>query len=127
MKINHVALIASSEERADRFYVNILGLRKAAPKTVEASLALALFNLNFPLTYLNYHHDALRFEIFILPERQVQFSPSHVCLEVKDRESLLAKCLASGLPVKRLTKEGKEIVFISDFDGHLFEIKEIQG
>jgi len=126
MKINHLALIASSEERADRFYLDILGLRKAAPKTVEASLSLALFNLNFPLTYISYYNDNLRFEIFILPESQLQFSPTHVCLEVKDRESLLAKCLATGLPVKRLTKEGKEIVFISDCDGHLFEIKEIQ-
>jgi len=126
MKINHVALIATSEEKADRFYFDILGLKKAVPKTVEASLSLVLFNLNFPLTYLSYYNDDLRFEIFILPERQVQFSPSHVCLEVNDRESLLSKCLASGLPVKRLIKEGKEIVFISDFDGHLFEIKEIQ-
>jgi len=126
MKINHVALSASSEEKADRFYLDILGLKKASPKTVETSLSQALFNLNFPLAYFSYYDDNVRFEIFILPESRLQFSPSHICLEVEERESLLSKCLASGLPVKRLIKEGKEIVFISDFDGHLFEIKEIQ-
>jgi len=125
MRINHIALIASSEEKADRFYLDLLELKKAAPKTVEASLSQALFNLNFPLTYLSYYNDDLRFEIFILPESQLQISPTHVCLEVNDRENFLSKCLALGLPVKRLIKEGKEIVFISDFDGHLFEIKEI--
>jgi len=126
MKINHIALIASSEEKADRFYLDLLGLKKAAAKTVEASLSLALFNLNFPLTYISYYHDDLRFEIFILPESQPQLSPTHVCLEVNDREIFLSKCLGLGLPVKRVIKEGKEIVFIGDFDGRLFEIKEIQ-
>lgn len=126
MKIVHVGLTASSEERADKFYYQILGLKKAPPKTVEAAIAKSLFNLNSTITYINYFNDKIRFEIFILPESKKEFSPDHVCLEVEDRESFLRKCSTSGLTAKRLAKEGKEVIFISDFDGNLFEIKESQ-
>lgn len=127
MKIIHVGLTASSEERADKFYLQILGLKKAPPKIVEASMAKSLFNLNSDITYINYFNDSLRFEIFILPDAKMELSPNHVCLEVEDKETFLVKCLASGLAVKRLAKEEKEVIFVSDFDGHLFEIKEAQS
>ncbi len=127
MKIVHVGLGASSEDLADRFYRDILGLKKSSPKTIEASVAKLFFNLNSFITYINYFNDNIRFEIFILPDLKKEFSPNHLCLEVEDRENFLNKCLASGITVKRLIKEDKEVIFISDFDGHLFEIKEAKG
>lgn len=127
MKIAHIGLTASSEEKADRFYNQILCLKKAPPKIVKASIAKSLFNLNSAITYINYFNDNIRFEIFILPDLKEELSPNHVCLEVEDKESFLNKCSTSGVTIKRLVKEDKEVIFISDFDGHLFEIKEAQS
>lgn len=127
MKIAHIGLTASSEEKADRFYNQILCLKKAPPRIVEANMAQSLFNLNSAITYINYFNDNIRFEIFIVPNLKKELSPNHVCLEVEDKESFLIKCSTSGVTIKRLVKEDKEVIFISDFDGHLFEIKEAQS
>lgn len=123
MKINHFGLIASSEEKADKFYIGLLGLKKSEPKWVEADIAQKLFNINKKILYINYVQEDIRFEIFILPEIELKPEPRHLCLEVENLENFLNQCFALGLTVKRIIKGDKEVIFISDFDGQLFEIK----
>ncbi|MCX7975084.1 MAG: VOC family protein [Candidatus Aminicenantes bacterium] len=124
MKIAHIGLIASSEKKADQFYLNLLGLKKSGPKKVEAYLAKNLFNLNQEVIYLSYFNENICFEIFISPQIKPKLTPHHICLEIDNLENFLEQCSALGLPVKRIIKGEKEIIFISDFDGHLFEIKK---
>lgn len=123
MKLNHFGLIASSEERADKFYIGLLGLEKSERKWVEADLAQRLFNINKQISYIKYFQENICFEIFILPEMEIKPEPRHLCLEVENLENFLSQCLALGVTVKRIAKGDKEVIFISDFDGQLFEIK----
>jgi catechol 2,3-dioxygenase-like lactoylglutathione lyase family enzyme len=45
MKIIHTGLAASSEEKADRFFIDILGLEKSMPKILDKKLTQAIFGI----------------------------------------------------------------------------------
>jgi catechol 2,3-dioxygenase-like lactoylglutathione lyase family enzyme len=123
MILKHVALCATTEENADKFYRDLLGLSKTAPKMLSPSLSVAIFNINTEMTVINYQNETIRFEIFIVDsldskENQV----NHTCIEVGDKEAFINRSRDTGVMIRRVPREGKIVTFISDFDGNLFEI-----
>jgi catechol 2,3-dioxygenase-like lactoylglutathione lyase family enzyme len=123
MDLLHVALAASSEDVADAFYVDVLGLEKAEPKLLAAEISRALFGIDRELTILNYTGEAAHFEVFVgpvAPTRRVE----HACIAVADLPELLRKCETLQVEVIRVPKGESLITFIKDGDGDLFEIKE---
>ena len=72
----HVGLACSSEELADRFYRDLLGLQKAEPKTLPQSLSSAIFGIAADLKIINYSGAAAHFEIFIPVCPHKKSSPS---------------------------------------------------
>lgn len=124
MNLLHVGLTCSSEEKTDKFYLNLLGLKKSEPKALPAEISAAIFGINSELTMINYVGESAHFEIFVY--RDHQSSPGridHVCLEVGDLEGFLQKCRKSGVDIIQIPKGESLITFIKDFDGNLFEIK----
>ncbi len=125
MQLKHIALVSSTEENADRFYQDVLGLKKISEKTIPASLANDIFNVNAELKIVNYANDALHFEIFISGTHRPQTNTiCHVCLEVAKLESFLERCRQKAVEVIQVPKGDALITFIKDVDGALFEIKE---
>jgi len=124
MDLIHAGLGASSEDRADRFYVGVLGLEKSLPKTLERELGLALFGIDADLTMLNYKGQGVHFEIFVLPG-PVTSRPevAHTCLQVADLAALVGRCRQAGARVIEVPKGDKTLTFVADFDGNLFEMK----
>ena len=125
MELLHLALVNTSEENSDRFYIDILGCEKKPPKHAPADLMRQLFNLDQAAAIINYvHKDGLVFEIFVTVADE--HAPlSHACLSVENRAVFLNNCEKSGVPIRRFLKEdGSRIVFIEDYDRNLFEIKE---
>jgi catechol 2,3-dioxygenase-like lactoylglutathione lyase family enzyme len=125
MKFLHTGLGASSEENADRFFVNILGLEKQVPKVLNKEITNAIFGISQDLQIINYknenvHYEILVYEEYSVPERQI----SHTCLMLNDLENVIKKCRDAGLKVVEVPKKTGTVVFISDFDGNLFEVKE---
>ena len=93
-------------------------------KTLPAELSNALFKRDVDLPMINYANDRIHFEIFIsgtpdMPENPV----SHTCISVADRDDLVRRCKAAGAGVIEVPKGDSMLVFISDFDGNLFEVK----
>jgi len=124
MRLKHVALTCSSEEKSDKFYQGLLGLEKSEPKTIESTLSKSIFNLDSELVIINYLNEDIHFEIFIADSssnrtRQIE----HLCLEVGDLNDFLYKCKTLGVEVAQIPKGDKTLIFIKDFDGNLFEIK----
>jgi len=124
MVLRHVGLTSGSEEKADVFYKNLLGLKKSEPKTLNSALSKSIFNLDSELVIINYLNEDVHFEVFITDSdsnntRQIE----HLCLEVDDLNDFLNKCNALGVKVARIPKGDKTLTFIKDFDGNLFEIK----
>jgi len=125
MKLRHVGLTSGSEKNSDKFFGELLGLRKMEPKTLPAALSQALFNVKAELKVLNYESDQSHFEIFIgAPEKRGVKPIEHVCLEVDDLAAFLQKCRSLKVNILQVPKGDTLLTFINDDDGNLFEIKE---
>jgi len=125
MDLLHVALTSSSEDRADGFYVGLLGLKKAEPKILAAEISRALFGVDQELTVINYVGGAAHFEVFVClaaptPVRRIE----HACIAVENLPEFLRKCEKVQVEVIRVPKGESLITFIKDADGNLFETKE---
>lgn len=128
MKIRHYGLACRSEESADRFYEKFLGMKKLGRKSVPAALAEAFFGIPRDLAVINYTLDEIYFEIFIHEgEASTAPSPAHICLEVNDLAAFLERCRAMDVPVIRAPRGEQWINFIKDYDGNLFEVKELKA
>ena len=126
MVLNHIALVCSSEENSDKFYEKILGLKKMETKIIPSTLSKQIFNLDTELKIVNYANDNIRFEIFIDKKKSVMDKRAeHVCLEVADLKGFLVKCKSMGVLVKQIPKGDAFLIFIKDYDGNLFEIKNL--
>ncbi|MBU2512590.1 VOC family protein [bacterium] len=124
MRYVHTGLVCSSEEKADRFYHDLLGLKKLNVKTLPALLSKSLFNQDTDLQVINYTNDHLHFEIFILAGHETVDNPiSHTCIAVADRDGLIQNCKTERVNVIEVPKDDSMLVFISDFDGNFFEVK----
>ncbi len=128
MRIIHVGLACSSLEKAEKFYGELLGLKRSELKTIDQATARTLFGQDKEITYFSYFNESLSLELFLMKQQAVPLpAPAHVSLEVENLEELLKRSVSSGVMVKTLFRGEKRIVFISDFDGNLFEIKEARS
>jgi catechol 2,3-dioxygenase-like lactoylglutathione lyase family enzyme len=127
MLLRHAALTSNSEKNSDKFFKNLLGLEKSEPKTLPRALSKAIFGIDSELQIINYLDEYVHFEIFICSHsmnrvRQIE----HVCLEADDLQGFLKKCRNLGVEVSQIPKGDRTLTFIRDFDGNLFEIKQMQ-
>jgi catechol 2,3-dioxygenase-like lactoylglutathione lyase family enzyme len=125
MDLLHVALTSISEDRADRFYVDLLGLRKAEPKILAAEISRATFGIDRELTVINYTGGSAHFEVFVCgaaptPVRRIE----HACIAVENLPEFLRKCEDFQVEIIRVPRGKSQVTFIKDADGNLFEIKE---
>jgi catechol 2,3-dioxygenase-like lactoylglutathione lyase family enzyme len=126
MRLHHVGLVCSSEERADRFYEGILGLTKVKTSELIEDFTEQIFHTPQRCLMIFYGNNELAVEVFVPEEPPASNVPfAHLCLEVEDREAFLEKCQGSGLEVRRIPRGDTFLAFVSDYDGNLFEIKEV--
>lgn len=125
MLLKHVALFCKSEEKSDKFYGDLLGLKKENSKVLSKSISEQIFGLSIELKIINYTDNNNHFEIFIgdriIPDHK---KIEHICLEVDDREAFIKKCETMRVDINKVPRENSFILFINDYDGNLFEIKE---
>ena len=127
MDLLHVALTSSSEDRADGFYVDLLGLKKAEPKILAAEISRAIFGIDRELTVINYIGGAAHFEVFVCPAAPTPVRRiEHACIAVENLPEFLRKCETFQVEIIRVPKGESLITFIKDADGNMFEIKEKQ-
>ena len=125
MTTAHIGLECSSEERADKFYRDLLGLQKAEPKILPQKLSGAIFDIDADLKIINYIGAVAHFEVFIHNRAAHAGRPvEHVCLEVNDLDDLLKRGQAMSVKIFQVPKGETLLTFMHDFDGHLFELKE---
>jgi catechol 2,3-dioxygenase-like lactoylglutathione lyase family enzyme len=125
MHVSHVALASSSEEKADRFYQEVLGLKRTRTVTVPGNVMKSIFGLDQECKKTDYEDGEVRFEIFFTGQEGLRtIRPDHVCLEVNDLEAFLKECEAMKVEIIKVTKGESIVIFIKDYDGHFFEIKE---
>ena len=128
MKLHHVAVVCRSQENADRFYNKILGLPKIKASLLSEDLAEAIFHVAQRCTVITYGNENMVIEVFVPETSAENRAPFvHLCLEVEDKEQFARKCRDLALTVNRIQKGDSLLVFVSDYDGNLFEVKERIG
>ena len=126
MKLHHAALICSSLKNADEFYEGILGLKKIKTSRLTWDFAEELFGVSGECQIILYTNENFAVEVFLRP--QPSNNPfAHLCLELKDKKGFVKKCLAKGLEVNQVRRGESLIIFVKDYDGNRFEIKEEQA
>ena len=125
MLLQHAGLTCSSEENSDKFYKDLLGLKKSEPKILPSDLSKAIFNLDAELHMINYMDENIHFEIFVTNQPSAAQRPiDHLCLEVDDLTGFIKKCRRLQVEVALIPKGDKTLTFIKDFDGNLFEVTQ---
>lgn len=120
--IQHIALEYNEKSKADLFFCTVLGLPKVKSITLPKELSTTIFRIAAPVDIEIYGDDRARFEVFICnTKRHVTYE--HVCLEVPDKDEFLTRCEKYGLKPFFVEKDGKQLLFVRDFAGYLFEIK----
>ena len=120
----HIGLCVSGEDNARRFFEELFGLERIKEFEVGPELISNLFGQERPMRILVYRAGPVDIEVFLAPPAAAP-GFAHVCLSVSDRDGLLYRAREMGLGTNTHTKpDGGEIVFLSDFDGNLYEIKE---
>ncbi len=125
MTLNHIGLMNFNEADAHNFYGHILGFEEQYRFSLTPEESQSIFSLPQELTVIVFSNGQLKLEIFI-PQKSVTFNTgtTHVCLNVEHREMIVERCRQKGLPVLTMQRNDRTAVFVKDFAGNIFELKE---
>jgi len=122
---NHVALQCNDKEKIETFFTEVLGLPLKKKFTVSRELSEAIFGIDESVDVEVYGNNETSFEIFIT-QTEEKSSYGHVCIEIDNKKKFINRCKQYGIIPMVITKGGKNLLFVRDFSGNLFEIKEKQ-
>jgi len=120
----HVAVSVDSMKSADCFFCDVLGLKKSKEFVVSEKLCFDIFGISEQVQVVVYECDSISFEVFI-SKQSFASGFSHVCLGVSDISELKGRVENYGFEFKVVQKKEKELYFVSDKSGNLFEIKQL--
>jgi len=121
--LNHVALQCNDKEKIETFFTEVLGLPIKKKFTVSGELSEAIFGIDESVDVEVYDNNETRFEIFITQTEEKR-GYGHVCIEIDNKKEFIDRCKQYGIKPMFITKGGKNLLFVRDFSGNLFEIKE---
>ncbi len=127
MQIDHCAVPSRTAEDAEAFFAGLLGLKRLYSFRLPGELAVSIFDVNRELEVIRYGNDSLHVEVYLTGETDEEPPAfSHLCLLVKDRDTLARKAEEMNLEVRKVPKmEGNSYyLFIRDQAGNRYEIKE---
>ena len=120
--LQHIALEVADGEKAALFFTEILGLERLKSMTLSPQLNSALFGKEEQVALETYGNGQMCVEVFITGRAPAP-TYQHICLSVPDKAMFIAKCKAHGVTIITAQKGDRELLFIRDFSGNLYEIK----
>ena len=126
MKIDHIAVSSNSEEKADKFFNNLLGLKKVRSFVVSDDLMEQFFKTKREQKIVRYENEVLSVEAFITNDNsQTCDKFTHTCLVIEDRIGLIERAKKLNIEVIQVPRKDSEnfYLFLKDSYGNLFEIK----
>jgi catechol 2,3-dioxygenase-like lactoylglutathione lyase family enzyme len=121
--LQHLALEYRDVSSADRFFINLLGIPKVKSMVLPQELSASIFNINHSVQMETYDNGTMRVEVFITPEPS-QSSYEHIGIAVDHVAEFVTRCQQQGLQPFFVQKEKKQLLFVRDFSGNLFEVVE---
>ncbi len=126
MKIDHIAVASNSIEDSDRFFMELLGLKKTKTFTVSAELMEQFFGINKDHNFVRYQNDNLGVEVIITNDNSKAIDVfTHSCLIVDNREAFIKKSSSMGFKTIKVSRKNGEgyYSFVKDSFGNLYEVK----
>jgi hypothetical protein len=126
MKIEHIAVAANSERDCDKFFIELLGMKKARSFSVSADLMSRFFGVHKDQNFIKYENENFSIEVIITADNsKAKDIFTHSCLSVKDKDFIIQKAQSMSFPtIKVPRKDSKEYyLFVKDYFGNLYEIK----
>ena len=120
----HAALHCDSEDHASQFFTKILDLKKIKEFTISADLAKQIFKIESSVKIILFGNQDYQLEVFITQDH-ITRSFTHLCIGVPDKQAFVDACSHYGLVPYEVIRGEKTLLFVYDFVGNLFEIKEI--
>jgi catechol 2,3-dioxygenase-like lactoylglutathione lyase family enzyme len=127
MKIDHIAIACCSESDSDKFFIDLLGLKKVRTFRVSSDLMEKFFGVKKEQEIIRYENDDLSVEVFITnDDRKAKDIFTHSCLIVKNRDKFVEKASSMGFTVIKVPRKNSDgyYLFIKDSYQNLYEIKE---
>ena len=126
IKVEHIAVAANSIEDSDRFFMELLDLKKTKTFTVSAELMEKFFGINKEHNFVRYQNDNLGVEVIITNDNSKVIDVfTHSCLIVDNREAFIKKSSSMGFKtIKVQRKDGEGYYsFVKDSFENLYEVK----
>ena len=119
----HAAVHSDTKEHAHLYFCKVLGLQLVKTFTIDEALSTNIFSLPKPVDIWVFGNESMQIEVFIHP---MSHHPSfnHLCLQVDDKAVFINRCKKYGLMPYQVQKGEKHLLFVRDFTGNLYEIKE---
>jgi len=126
LKIEHIAVSSNSEEKADKFFIELLDMKKERDFVVSDDLMEKFFGVKKEQRVLRYENEDLSVEVFITNDKNQALDRfTHTCLVVEDRIRLIERANKLNIEVIQVPRKNSDgfYLFLKDFYGNLFEIK----
>ena len=126
MSFEHIAVASNSEAESDRFFIELLGLKKVRNFTVPADLMEQFFNLKKDQQIIRYSNGTLDIEVFITEENSKAVDKfSHTCILIPNRDKIVAKAKEMGYEIIKVPRKDSNnyYLFIKDSYGNRLEVK----
>ena len=125
IKTLHTALQYSDRNKAKIFFNKILGLELKKTFTLSNELSNQIFGINEEVIVDVYSNEKAYFEVFIT-KIKTKYNFEHTCIEIDNKIDFIDRCKTYGIEPIFVKKGEKTLLFIKDFSGYVFEIKESQ-
>lgn len=126
MKIDHVAVSSNTEEDSDRFFIELLAMKKERAFVVSDDLMEQFFGVRKEQKIVRYGNDEVSVEAFITNDNSKVINRfTHICLIIEDREKLIEKAKKLNFEVIKVPRKNSDgfYLFLKDHFGNLYEIK----
>jgi len=121
--IKHIGLHYNDRKSAKIFFEEILDLKLKKSFSLSKDLTKKIFGVSEDVTIDVYENNESYFEVFIT-EKITKYQYEHICVEIDSKNGFIEKCKKYGLKPIIVKKGLKILLFVKDFSGNLYEIKE---
>jgi hypothetical protein len=126
LKIEHFAVSSNSEEDSEKFFIELLDMKKERAFVVSDDLMAQFFGVRKEQKIIRYQNDEMSVEAFITDDNSKAIDRfTHTCLIIKDREKLIDKAKQLNFKVIKVLRKKDDgfYLFLKDRFGNLYEIK----
>ncbi len=114
-----------SERESDKFYIELIGLKKTRSFTVDKTLSEQFFGVPEDIKVVRYSNEHADIEVFIDEKRDsnVRNPFTHLCFTVENRDIFVKKAKKLGYKVTQVSREPEGYYLFIEDGFNLYEIK----